>query len=166
MEYYVGVERRRLVVEWSGSEVMNQHYIRRFSSRLLKISVLLYLPVIPINHRITMCRRMRRVWDRLFPSVARMNRLMVSVVMDLSIPAGITVADDLLLSFLERTGLDDVCRDVDLLGIYYQPSQLASRVNRMSLVFGFSPDDLDHYLTNRRVSHEFICYGPNGDDTI
>ena len=166
MEYHVGISRRRLFVEWSGSEAMYQHNIRRYTSRLLKISVQLFLPGMPISHRVTLCRRLRRVWDGLFPSVAAMNRKLLSVITALSIPVGVTVHDDLLVPFLEQIGLDNVCADLDLLGLYYRPSPAVSRVHRVSLVFGFSPDNVDHFLTNRRVSHDSICYGPNGDDSL
>ena len=101
MEYHVGISNRRLFVEWSGAEVMYQHNIRRFSSRLLKLSVHLFLPEMPMNHRVTLCRRLRRAWDRLFPAVAAMNRRLLSVMTSLSMPTGVTVDDDLLVSFLE-----------------------------------------------------------------
>ena len=166
MEYHVGVSHRRLYVEWSGSEIMNRHNIRRFTSRLLKVSVQLFLPEMPMSHRVTLCRRLRRVWDRLFPSVAAMNRRLLSVVNNLSMPVGIIVDDDLLVPFLEQIGMDDVCTDLDLLGLYYRPSPVVSRVNRLCLVFGFSPDDVAHFLDSRRVSHGSICYGPNGNESL
>ena len=166
MEYHVGISRRRLFVEWSGSEVMNRHNIRRYSSRLLKVSVQLFLPDMPMNHRVTLCRRLRRVWDRLFPSTAVMNRQLMSAVSALSMPVGVTVSDDLLVPFLEQIGMDDVCTDLDLLGLYYRPSPVVSRVHRLCLVFGFSPDNIAHFLDSRRISHGSICYGPNGDESL
>ena len=166
MEYYVGISHRRLYVEWSGAEKMNQHSIRRYSSRMLKLSIQLFLPDMPISHRVTMCRRLRRVWDQLFPSTAVMNRQLMSAVTALSVPVGVTVDDGLLVPFLEQIGMDNVCADLDLLGVYYRPSPAVSRVHRLSLIFGFSPDDVAHYLDSRRVSHGSICYGPNGDNSL
>ena len=161
----MSIVRRRLRVDWTDTEETYQHVIRRHITRLLRLRVLLFLPEMPVNHRLCLCRRLRRRWDCVFPSTSRMIRQFSSLLTELSIEPGITVSDDLLLELLNRTGLDDVCRDLDLIGIHYRPARLSVSPN-LQLIFTFSPDCVDHYLSTRMINRDTLCYGPNGDQDL
>jgi len=57
MEYFVGLERRRIIVEWNGSEVgLVRTTLARHISRSVQYKVQLYLPRMPNNHVFCMKR--------------------------------------------------------------------------------------------------------------
>ena len=163
MEYHVEILNRRLVVTWNGSDAMEQHTIRRFTSRALNFKILLFLPEMPISHRVTMCRRLLRTWETTFQTNSRAARSVLGMPMLRDLREGINLDDSILVPVLNYLGLDDVCRDIDLICIYRR-----RRVHgpTLTFVFGFSPDNLDHFLTHHRRHVDAICYGPNGDDSV
>ena len=161
MEYYLGLERRRLVVEWNGSEGgLVRTTLIRYVSRSITYKVQICLPRMPVNHSICMRRRLRRAWVSACGEGAAAARKISAVVRRLRLSNGLKVSDDVLVQLLEDLGLDNVAADIDLVG-YHQSGSF----NRRSLlfVFGFYPDDSAHYLNMTVIGRDSINYGRNGD---
>ena len=92
MEYFVGLERRRIIVEWNGSDVgLVQTTLARHVSRSVQYKVQLYLPRMPNTHAFCMKRRLRRVWESSCGVGAACARKIGSVVRKLQIENGLHV---------------------------------------------------------------------------
>ena len=154
---------RRLSVTWNGSDSMEQNTIRRFTSRSLNFKILLFLPSMPISHRVILCRRLLRTWDNLFGTNSNAARRILDLPILQGIRNGVNLSDTLLLPILEQLGLDDVCRDIDLICVHRRQRLHGPT---LTFVFCFSPDSLDHFLTHHRRHIDTICYGPNGDNSL
>lgn len=164
MEYYVGLDRRRLVVEWNGSEVdLIKTTLVRYVSRSVQYKVQIYLPRMPNNHAFCMKRRLRRVWEMGCGSGAAAARKIGLMVRRLQIQNGLHISDDVLVPVLEELSLDDVAVDLDMIG-YYQSGSNGGR--RVIFLFGFYPDNLAHYLNHVNFGRDSINYGRNGDLSI
>ena len=164
MEYYVGQERRRLVVEWNGSDVdLVKTTLIRHNSRSMQYKIQLYLPRMPNNHALCMKRRLRRSWEASCGLGASSARKIGSVIRKLHVGNGLHVHDDILVPLLEELALDDVAIDIDLIG-YHQSGPVGRR--RVCFLFGFYPDNIAHYLNNAVFGRDSINYGRNGDLSI
>ena len=160
----MGLERRRLAVEWNGSIVdLVKVTLVRYLSRSLQIKVHLYLPRMPVSHAVCMRRRMRRAWEAACGTGAASARKIQSMIRNLRLSNGLHVNDNLLVPILEDLTLDDVAADTDLIG-YYQSGSVARR--RVVFLFGFFPDNVTHYLNTVVVGRDSINYGRNGDLSI
>ena len=164
MEYYVGMEGRKLEVEWNGtSSDLFRLTFQRYSSRLLHYKCYLYLPKMPTNHVICMKRRIARVWSSKVGSDSNSARRIVSVLNQLKLRNGLYIQDDVLLPVLEGLSLDDVAPDLDLIGFYQSGNP---RQRKLLFVFGFSPDDEADYLEKAVTRGGQMNYGRNGDISI
>ena len=161
MEYYLGLERRRLVVEWNGSEgELIKTTLIRYVSRSITYKVQICLPRMPMNHSICMRRRLRRAWVTACGEGTAAARKISAVTRRLRLSNGLHVSDDILVPFLEGLNLDDVAADIDLVG--YHQSGTCNRRN-LHFIFGFYPDNLAHYLNMTVIGRDSINYGRNGD---
>ena len=151
---------RRLEVIWNGTDNLVRLTFGRYNSRAVQYKAYLYIPKMPTNHSICMRRRMIRSWTRACGVGAQAARNLVRMIQDLHLSNGLHISDEVLVPVLEKLGLDDVGADLDLIG-YYQSGTRGRR--RLILLFGFNPDDLNHYLAHSVVRHDILNYGRNGD---
>ena len=152
---------RRLIVDWNGTEfTLNRSVIYHQNSRPLHIKMYLYLPKMPVSHTLCLSRRLKRKIMDCVGSGGGAMRSLNSRIRSVGLTDGLHIRDDALVPLLEQLGLDDVAADLDLVGYY----QRRVRTQLKSVfVFGFSPDNLDHYLSSSMVRGELLNYGPNGD---
>ena len=164
MEYYIEMAGRRLVVDWNGTDFdMQRNVVFHRNSRPIHVKMYLYLPKMPVSHALCLNRRLKR---RITTCIGLGNTAMRSFntrVRNVGLVDGLHVRDDALLPLLEQLGFDDVATDLDLIG-YYQ-KRVRGQLKSV-FVFGFSPDDLDHYLKNSMVRGEMMNYGRNGDTSL
>ena len=161
MEYFVGLENRKLEVEWNGTSAdLCRHTFKRYSSRILSYKCYLYLPKMPTNHIICLRRRVERPWAEHVGSDANSARKIISVLNQLKLKNGLYIQDDVLVPILEKLSLDDVAADLDLIG-FYQSGTVRRR--KLLFVFGFSPDDPADFLEKSVTRGNLLNYGKNGD---
>ena len=164
MEYFVGMVGRRLVVDWNGTDFdMQRSIVYHRNSRPLHVKMYLYLPKMPVNHVLCLVRRLKRKIGSCIGLEATAMRNLGARIRNVGLTDGLHVRDDALLPLMEQLGLDDVASDLDLVG-YYQ-KRVRGQLKSV-FVFGFSPDDLDHYLKNSMVRGELMNYGRNGDISL
>ena len=117
----------------------------------------------PVSHVLCLVRRLKRKILECIGQGSNAMRSLSARVRNVGLSDGLHVRDDALLPLLEQLGLDDVATDLDLIG-YYQ-KRVRGQLKSV-FVFGFSPDDLDHYLKNSMVRGEMMNYGRNGDVSL
>ena len=161
MEYFLAMQGRRLVVEWNGTDFgMHRSNVFHRNSRPLHVKMYLYLPKMPISHTLCLVRRLKR---KINACVGQGNTAMRSLntrIRNVGLTDGLHVRDEALLPLMEQLGLDDIVTDVDLIG-YYQ-RRVRSQLKSV-FVFGFNPDDLEHYLAHSMIRGGLLNYGRNGD---
>ena len=161
MEYYVGLEGRRLDVEWNGTnDGLYRITFARYSSRALSYKCYLYLPKMPTNHSICLRRRIVKSWSDHVGSTQNSARRIISLLDRLNYRNGLHVQDDILLPLVEGLTLDDVAVDLDIIGFYQSGTR---RQRKIVFIFGFSPDNISHYLEQSVTRGGLMCYGRNGD---
>ena len=161
MEYYVEMSGRRLIVDWNGTEFgLNRGNIFHRNSRPLHVKMYLYLPKMPVNHTLCLNRRLKKKIEGCIGVGSAVMRNLNARIRAVGLTDGLHIRDDALVPLLEQLGLDDVAPDLDLIG-YYQ-RRVRSQLKSV-FIFGFSPDNLDHYLANSMVRGGLLNYGPNGD---
>lgn len=161
MEYYVGLEGRKLEVEWNGTSCdLNRLTFQRYSSRSLHYKCYLYLPKMPTNHSICLRRRINRAWASRVGTDANSARRILSCLNLLKLKNGLYIQDDVLLPLLEKLSMDDVAADLDLIGFYQSGNP---RKRKLLFVFGFHPDDGADYLEKAVTRGGLMNYGRNGD---
>ena len=161
MEYYVGLENRKLEVEWNGTAAdLCRYTFKRYSSRIVHFKCYLYLPKMPVSHTICLKRRVEKAWDMNVGSDANSARRIVSILNQLKLRNGLYIQDDVLLPVLEKLSLDNVAADLDLIGFYQSGN---ARCRKLLFVFGFDPDDPADFLEKSVNRGSQLNYGRNGD---
>ena len=161
MEYYVEMSGRRLVVDWNGTEFgLHRGIVYHRNSRPLHVKMYLYLPKMPVNHTVCLNRRLKRKINDCIGQGAGAMRSLNSRIRAVGLTDGLHIRDEALVPLVEQLGLDDVAVDLDIIG-YYQ-RRVRGQLKSV-FIFGFSPDNLVHYLENSMVRGELLNYGPNGD---
>ena len=164
MEYYIEMTDRRLVVDWNGTDFdLQRSVVFHKNSRPIHVKMYLYLPKMPVNHTLCMVRRLKRKINVCVGSGGNAMRNLRARIRNIGLTDGLHIRDDALLPLLEQLGFDDVASDLDLIG-YYQ-KRVRGQLKSV-FVFGFSPDDLEHYLNNSMVRGEMMNYGRNGDTSL
>ena len=152
---------RRLVVDWNGTEFgLNRGIIFHRNSRPLHIKMYLYLPKMPVSHTLCPNRRLKRKINDCIGSGNGAMRSLNSRIRSVGLTDGLHIRDDALIPLMEQLGLDDVAVDLDMVG-YYQ-RQVRGQL-KCVFIFGFCPDNLNHYLEQSMIRGELLNYGPNGD---
>lgn len=159
MEYYVGLEGRKLEVEWNGANLNRLTFIR-YSSRAIHYKCYLYLPKMPNNHTICMKKRLERAWRSRVGSDANSQRRITSALNQLKLKNGLHIQDAILLPLLEKLNLINVASDLDIIGFYQSSS---ARQRKLLFVFGFHPDNESDYLEKAVIRGDLVNYGRNGD---
>ena len=159
MEYYVGLEGRKLEVEWNGADLNRLTFIR-YSSRAIHYKCYLYLPRMPTNHTICMKKRLERAWKSRVGSDANSKRRIITALNQLKLKNGLHIQDDILLPLLEKLNLNDVAPDLNIIGFYQSGCK---RQRKLLFVFGFYPDNESHYLEKAVIRGDLVNYGRNGD---
>lgn len=161
MEYYVALDGRRLVVDWNGTDFgMHRNTVYQRNSRPLHTKMYLYLPKIPVSHTVCLVRRLRRKILECVGQGSTSMRSLNTRIRNVGLSDGLHIRDDALLPLLEQLGFDDVATDLDLIG-YYQ-RRIRGQLKSI-FIFGFSPDNLEHFLGHSMVRGELMNYGRNGD---
>lgn len=161
MEYFIGLSGRRLSVEWNGTEFgMHRGTVFHRNSRPLHVKMYLYLPKMPVSHTLCLNRRLKKKIEECVGQGPTAMRSLNTRIRSVGLTNGLHVRDDSLVPLLEQLGFDDVVDDLDLIG-YYQ-SRVRNQLKSVFL-FGFSPDNLSHYLDNSVIRGGLLNYGRNGD---
>ena len=163
MEFGISESGKNLDVVWNGplgnlcrkltiSSMSKQHNMR----------IYLFFPKMPANHVLCLVERLRRCW---FRAVGRSTNGATKAMECLNeiVTEGLVTDDGLLIQILEKLELDDVATDLDLVAIKSWRTQ--QRLNSI-WAFCFSPDDLEHFLENTKISMDQMCYGRNGDSSL
>ena len=161
MEYYVAMNGRRLVVEWNGTDFgMHRSIVYHQNSRPIHVKMYLYLPKMPVSHVVCLVRRLKRKVLGCIGQGSTAMRSLNTRIRNVGLGDGLHIRDDALLPLMEQLGLDDIVADLDLVG-YYQ-RRVRSQLKSV-FIFGFNPDNLEHYLNHSMVRGEMLNYGRNGD---
>lgn len=160
MEYTVGLNiSRQLEVKWNGSaENLKRATFARYGSRSIKYKNYLYMPKMPINHTVCMKRRIEKAWQDAIGDKVSASRSILSVINGMKLKNGLYTAKDVLLPIMEAFGLN--AADIEPIG-YYQTGSKDRR--KLIFLFGFNPEDWEHYLKHVVSRGESIIYGRNGD---
>ena len=164
MEFEIGICDKNIEIEWNGpTEKLCRKVIITSLSKSHHMRVYLFYPKMPTNHVICLINRLKRVWlDKIGQSTEGASKALATLDKFIHEPELIT-DDSTLIGILEDLGLDDVATDLDLLAVRKWKSRERMNTN---WAFGFSPDLLDHFLTNMKLNGELICYGRNGDEAL
>ena len=161
MEFRLSEHRHRVVIEWNGPvEPLGRKLISSHVSRLVNLKVYFYYPRMPTNHTICLFSRMKKIWLDKVGQDYLAARKILDAAEKMPNENKLFYDDETLISFLEDLSLDDVGADLDLIGVRKRVKGLRTYVE---CYFGFSPDDVEHFISNMIIRNDTLCYGRNGD---
>ena len=164
MEFGITETKTNLSIIWNGPlEELCRKMIISSISKIHHMRIYLFYPKMPANHVACLIDRLRKNW---FDVVGRSTdgaSKAKNTLNKLQLDQPLITDDSKLLTILEDLGLDDVASDLDLIAVKCWESN--SRTNSI-WAFGFSPDDVDHFLKNVKITTDQMCYGRNGDTSL
>ena len=163
MVYHVEMVDRRLNVGSSDFENLNRSTFYMIRTRRLQCRAYLYLPKMPERHMICMQRRMKQSWTKNVGVKAACIRRIMNAVRVLGLGNGLHVNNDVLHQFLLDISLENVATDIGLIGIYKAGNHQDSK---LLLLFGFKPENMNHFIENSAVRRNMLIYDKNGDPAL
>ena len=169
MEFGINEAKYNLNITWNGpSEVLcrklvSAHILQTAAAGTHHLKLLMFYPMMPTNHVTCLLERFRRNWCSKVGDAARGARKAVAALSAFP-EENVCISDDnTLVKIMEEIRLDDVATDIDLIAI----KKFSDGDKTTSIwAFGFSPDNLEHFLENVRVNGDMMCYGRNGDTDL
>lgn len=164
MEFGITETKSNLNIVWNGPlEELCRKLIISSISKTHHMRVYLFYPKMPANHVACLIDRLRRNW---FNTVGRSTTGATkarNALNKLQLDQPLITDDAKLLNLLEDLELDDVASDLDLIAV--KKWETDARTNSI-WAFCFSPDDINHFLTNTKITPDQMCYGRNGDNSL
>ena len=169
MEFGISEAKFNLNITWNGPteilcrKLVTSYTLKSTADTTHHLKLLMFYPRMPTNHVTCILERFRRSWFNKVGIAARGARKAMTALSTISEQDFCVSDDKILIKVMEEIGLDDVATDIDLIAI--KKFTIGGKSTSI-WAFGFSPDDLGHFLENVRVNGDMMCYGRNGDPDL